>query len=72
MTYLIAMLAVVGVVLNIKKRKECFYLWIFTNGFWCWHNARIGELAQAALFALYFWLAIVGAAEWAREEREER
>jgi hypothetical protein len=56
-------------VLNIKKRKECFYCWIASNAFWCWHNARIGELAQCGLFALYFWLAIVGACEWGRKEK---
>lgn len=64
MTWLITVLSIVGVVLNIKKRRSSFGVWAVTNAAWCvvdyWH----GLYAQAALFAVYFGLALYGLREW--------
>jgi len=62
--WIITVLSIIGVVLNIRKRKECFYLWTFTNAAWAIYDLSMGAYAQAALFAVYFILAIWGIFEW--------
>ena len=57
-------LALVGVVLNIKKDSRCFAIWVCTNFFWCVYDFHLGAIAQSALFAVYFCLAIWGLWEW--------
>jgi len=64
MTWLLTILSLIGVVLNIHKRKECFLLWGVTNFCWAWHNFSIGEMAQGTLFSCYFLLAIWGIWKW--------
>ena len=41
-------------------KRWCFAVWLFTNAFWCVHNAAIGEWSQA--------LAIVGLIKWRKAE----
>ena len=62
--WIITALSIFGVILNIKKRRECFYVWAFTNGTWCAVDFYYGLYAQSALFAVYFCLAVYGAWEW--------
>jgi len=64
MTWLITALALVGVVLNIKKNRLCFIVWLFTNSAWCIYDYSIGAYAQSALFAVYTCLAVWGLIEW--------
>jgi len=68
MTWLISILAIVGVILNIKKYRICFAIWLVTNGFWALHNLAIGEHAQAALFGIYFALSVYGLFEWENKQ----
>ncbi len=70
-TWTLAGLSVIGVVLNIKKARACFFLWTFTNGAWMVYDYSIGAYAQAALFAVYFVLAIWGIIKWGRDARKE-
>ena len=42
-TWGIAALSLVGTVANIKKRKWCFVIWLFTNGAWCLYTAELDE-----------------------------
>ena len=65
-------MSIAGVILNIKKRRECFVIWAFTNFAWMIYDFMIGAYAQAALFAVYFVLAIWGLCEWAKEDRCQR
>jgi nicotinamide riboside transporter PnuC len=58
--------SLVGVVLNIKKHKACFAIWAITNAAWAVIDYMAGLTAQAALFAIYFCLAIWGLVEWRR------
>ena len=58
--------SLVGVVLNIKKNKACFAIWAVTNAAWAVIDYTAGLKAQAALFAVYFCLAIWGLVEWRR------
>ncbi len=45
----LAGLSLFGVVLNIRKRRECFYIWSFTNLSWAAVDAWHGIYSQAAL-----------------------
>lgn len=64
MSWAVSGLALIGVVLNIYKRKECFIIWTFTNLFWFIYDYSIGAYAQSALFFVYFVLAIWGLVKW--------
>jgi len=64
MTWLLTILSLIGVVLNIHKRKECFYLWALTNSGWAIYDFVIGATAQGVLFTIYFLLAIYGIIKW--------
>jgi len=57
-------LAIIGVILNIKKRRQCFYVWVVTNTAWMIYDYSIGAMAQSALFAVYVVLALWGIYEW--------
>jgi len=65
----ITVLSIIGVILNIHKRKEGFIIWLFTNGSWCVYDYMIGAYAQSALFAVYFCLAVWGLVKWGREKK---
>ncbi|MDD4874718.1 MAG: nicotinamide mononucleotide transporter [Dehalococcoidales bacterium] len=62
-------LSILGTVLNIYKRQECFVLWLITNSIWCLHNIKRADFPQAALFAVYVVFAVWGLLKWAREKR---
>ena len=70
--WIITAVSLIGVWLNIKKKSVCFLIWIFTNGFWAVYDYRIGAKAQAALFAVYFGLAVYGLLEWRREKKQQQ
>ena len=67
MTWLITILSIVGVWLNIKKKKSCFVIWAFTNASWAIYDFVIHAYAQSALFAVYFCLALYGLYEWRKD-----
>ena len=58
--------SLIGVVLTIQKNKACFAIWAVTNAAWAVIDYTAGLTAQAALFAVYFCLAIWGLVEWRR------
>lgn len=60
----LAVASLSGVVLNIKRRRECFLIWAGTNAAWTVVDVIHGVWAQAALQAVYFGLAIWGIIEW--------
>ena len=64
--WLVTVASIAGVVLNIKRRRECFYIWAGTNAFWAVLDFTQGIYSQAALQAVYFGLAIWGLIEWRR------
>ncbi|MBI4708223.1 MAG: hypothetical protein HY761_09935 [Candidatus Omnitrophica bacterium] len=64
MSWILVALSLFGVVLNIYKRKECFYIWGITNAGWAIYDFMIGAVAQGALFSVYFVLAIWGIWKW--------
>jgi nicotinamide mononucleotide transporter len=63
-TWLLTGLSILGVILNIKKKRICFWIWAFTNAGWMVIDFIMGIYSQSALFAVYFGLAIWGILEW--------
>lgn len=70
-TWIITALSIVGVVLNIKHRRECFYVWAFTNAAWTAVDLYYQIWAQATQQFVYFALAIWGLYEWKRKTASE-
>jgi nicotinamide mononucleotide transporter len=56
-----------GTILNIKKKRICFSIWLVTNSLWCAYDFHIGAYAQSSLFLIYVGLAIWGIIEWRKE-----
>ena len=66
-TAVLTLLALIGVVLNIKKKVACFYIWFFTNLSWSVVDFYKGIPMQGFLFAVYTVLAVYGILEWRRK-----
>lgn len=64
LTWLLTGVSILGVILNIHKVRWCFYLWAFTNSCWAIVDFYYEIYAQAALFTVYFCLAIWGLLRW--------
>ncbi|MDO8684845.1 MAG: nicotinamide mononucleotide transporter [Armatimonadota bacterium] len=64
MTWLLAVVSLIGVVLNVRKDRRGFICWIFTNVAWCAYDFSIGAYAQSVLFAVYAVLAVYGLKAW--------
>lgn len=63
-TWVLTVASIVGVILNIKKRRACFYVWAVTNAAWAIVDFWKGLPAQGVLFSVYFVLALYGLWEW--------
>jgi nicotinamide riboside transporter PnuC len=68
--WLTAVIALLGVVLNIRKRVACFYLWSISNAILVYADLVHGLLPQAILMAVYFVLSLWGIWSWRRPGRE--
>lgn len=68
LTWTIAVFSIIGVVLNIQKKRSCFYFWSGTNASWVVIDFARGIYAQAVLFFVYFVLAIWGIIAWKKPE----
>ena len=64
MMWLLTGFSLVRVVLNIRRNRSCFVVWGVTNAAWAVIDLDAGLYAQAALFAIYFALAIWGFMVW--------
>ena len=64
LTWVLAALSLIGVWLNIKKKSECFAIWLITNASWTIYDFSIKAYAQSALFLIYTILAVYGLYEW--------
>ncbi len=62
--WIITALSLCGVVLNIRRRRECFYLWSVSNIGWVAVDFHAGLYAQTALCGIYFVLSIWGIWGW--------
>ena len=62
----ITVLAVVGAVLNNRRRRSCFWLWLVSNAPSLGVHVAVGLWALAARDAIFFILAIEGLRRWKR------
>jgi nicotinamide riboside transporter PnuC len=69
--WLLSLAALAGVVLNIRKRAECFALWTVTNSAWAVIDLQHDLPAQAALQAVYAVLSVWGLVAWGRKRGED-
>jgi len=72
MTWMLTIISLIGVVLNIYHRRECFIIWMFTNASWAVYDFWIGATAQGVLLTIYFFLAIWGLYKWSREPKKPK
>lgn len=70
LTWFLTVAAIIGVILNIKKKRACFFIWAATNGAWATIDFYMGIPAQGVLFTVYFGLAIWGIYEWQVKEKK--
>ncbi len=64
MNWFVVLIALAGVVLNVRKQWQGFLLWLVSNAYWCIHNTTIGEYPQAVLYAAFWLLAVYGIYCW--------
>lgn len=64
--WLLAIASLAGVLLNIRRMRACFVVWMLTNATWCAVDAHAGLPAQATLMAVYAGLAVWGFFAWRR------
>jgi nicotinamide riboside transporter PnuC len=67
-TIILTIASLIGVVLNIKRRRECFIVWACTNFNWALIDYHQGIYAQSVLFFIYFLLSLYGLWEWRKEK----
>ena len=70
MTWILVIVSLVGVILNIKHNRVCFFLWGFTNLSWAIIDFKQGIPAQGFLFIIYFILSIWGIYEWRKNNKK--
>jgi nicotinamide riboside transporter PnuC len=67
MTWVLTFISLIGVVLNILKKRSCFLIWIVSNTVWAVIDFRKDIPAQGCLFTIYVILAIWGWLAWRKE-----
>jgi nicotinamide riboside transporter PnuC len=70
-TWLVTLASIIGVVLNVKRKKACFIVWACSNFVWMIIDYQNGLYSQAALFLIYFLLAIWGLWEWRKKSGDK-
>jgi len=66
MDWIAAFVAIWGVLLNMRKNKWSFFLWMLSNGYFTAQSFIVADYAKSALFAVNFILSVVGYYMWAR------
>ncbi len=66
--WILAGASLIGVILNIKKNRLCFVIWIGTNFTWTIVDFYKGIPAQGVLFLVYGCLAVWGILAWKKNE----
>jgi len=64
LTYVMAVITLIGSLANAKKLRIGFVLWSIANTFWIFRNIMIGEYAQSAVFIANLCISIYGFICW--------
>ena len=70
MMWILTVISLVGVILNIQKKRSCFLFWMFSNALWAAIDFYSDLPAQGVLFVCYFCLAVWGYISWGHTKRE--
>ena len=70
-TWGVAIFSLIGTVANIKKKRWCFVIWLFTNGAWCAYSIITGQYSRALLDFVYLGFAVYGLIEWSRDKGDK-
>ena len=62
--------AILGTFLNAKQIRFGFVIWMITNLVFVVNNVYIKSYPQAALFGVYFVLALYGWVSWGKEKKK--
>ena len=68
--WIVTAASLTGTVLNIRRSRKCFVIWVVTNALWSTYDASIGAYAQSALHAVYTGLAVWGLIAWRKGIKE--
>ena len=63
------LVAITGVVLNNRRRRECFYLWLVSNSLTLAIHVAAGIWSLAVRDAVFLGLAVDGLIRWNRAEK---
>ncbi len=69
--WITAVASLVAVILNIRRHRVCFGIWLATNLSWMVIDFTHGVYGQAFLQAVYAGLSVWGLIEW-RRDRDQR
>ncbi len=72
MSWALTAVSLAGVVLNIRRMRACFALWLVSNGGWCVLDLQNEQYPRALLMAVYFALSVWGFVSWSRKEEVSR
>lgn len=64
MPWVMALVSLIGTLLNIQKIRWGFGFWMISNLYWQMHNVYLEEYAQAVLYGVFFVLSVVGFLSW--------
>lgn len=64
--WLLAVLSIIGAIMNVQHDRGGFLLWMFTNLCWAVIDFRRRLYAQSFLFVVYFILSFWGWIHWGR------
>jgi len=67
-TWFLTILSLTATILNIKKKKVCFFIWLITDALWCIIDFKAGIYSQSMLQLTYFGLSIWGIIEWRKKK----
>lgn len=65
---ILAILSLIGVALNVRLDRRCFYFWGAANAGWVLHFHLLGQYAETVLFAVFFATSALGLYEWRRRK----
>lgn len=63
-TDILSALSITGAVLNVKKMRSGFAIWILTNGAWVLISVQRGNYSEAVMWATYLALSVWGLFDW--------
>lgn len=66
------LVAIVGTFLNARQIRSGFIVWMITNGVFVGYDLYIHSYQQAALFGVYFVLAVYGWITWGKKAKAKK